>query len=267
MNAGTETIPVAYWDLVDDYKAMDLVSQQSRFRNRQRPTVFDDPVKAPTKIKGLRAAETPAIAWRTVEQTANKKEADATKVPMFSFAKASSLDGAVADGVRSGLLPDEDVAVFDHQAAQGNAPVSDSVSLPIGSVRSISDVLFKDRATPYTTLFVKVNSVASSDQVKVFSPFLSALRKGPKETATFLELISRFAREPDPIVSTSDIRDEELWGPSFDFKKKFYVVEHPLTIEWLALAPDGKVTSSVQCIRIASYSPFPVSLNDKFCVR
>jgi hypothetical protein len=51
MNSGTAKIPLAFWNLVDDYRAKDLDTQESRFRNRSRPTTFDDPVKAPTKVR------------------------------------------------------------------------------------------------------------------------------------------------------------------------------------------------------------------------
>ncbi|WP_156944933.1 hypothetical protein [Bradyrhizobium sp. Ec3.3] len=218
VNVGSETIPLAFWNLVDDYRAKDLNKHESRFRNRARPTSFDDPVKAPTKIKGLRAAETSATAWRTVEDASKSKDANGSRTPAFSFAKASSLDPAVADAVKSGLLPDVEVAIFDYNAAQGKAaPVSDAIGFDAGSVLSSSGIDFKEKASSYT--YLQVNAV----------------------------------------------------GPSIDgsyaFDKTFYVVEHPLTIEWLVHTPDGKSVSSVQCIKIASYSPFPVSLSQQFCIR
>jgi hypothetical protein len=171
------------------------------------------------------------------------------------------------------------VAVFDYKAAQGKAvPVSDFIGTTTGSVFSTSGVDFKEKASSFTFLNVRLNLIfvpanpptaTTAGEVRIFSPFLSALGKEPRETAQFLESISRFTKEPVPILTTaSENRGERLPSPSYDFNRTFYVVEHPLTIEWLARDnATGTIRSSVQCIRIASYSPFPVSLNDKFCVR
>jgi hypothetical protein len=269
VNVGTEAIPLAFWKLVDDYKAKDLNKQESRFRNRARPTSFDDPIKAPTKIKGLRAAETSAAAWQTVEDANKSKESSAGKFPVFSFAKASLLDPAVARAVQSGFLSDDDVAVLDYKAAQGEvAQVSDTIGSDSGFVYSNSGIDFKEKFSSYTYLKVGMGPKQTDGvQVRVFSPFLSALTKEPRETAQFLDAVSRFTKEPVPILTTSSSEQERLPSPNFASTQTFYVVEHPLTIEWLVRDDKGELKPSVQCVRIASYSPFPVSLNENFCVR
>jgi hypothetical protein len=266
MNSGNETIPLVFWNLLDDYRAKDLNGQESRFRNRTRPTTYDGPIKAPTKIKGLHSAETLAQAWQTVEDANKTKELIAARDPVFSFAKASSLDQTVANAVKSGFLPDDDVAVVNYKAAQGQVgPVSDAVGSGDGLVLSRSAIALKEKTL--LAIFLRVK-IPPGSQVKIFSPFLSALVKEPTKTAQFLEGIYRYTTEPTPLVAISDSKDEQFPFIAYDATQKFYVVEHPITIEWQARDSIGSLkSSSVQCVRIASYSPFPVSLNERFCVR
>jgi hypothetical protein len=270
VNTGTETIPLAYWNMVDDYKAKDLNGQESRFRSRARPTSFDDPIKAPTKIKGLRAAETTVAAWRTVEDANKSKESTAGASPVFSFAKASSLDPAVMSAVRSGLLSDDDVAVLDSKAVKDKFPaVSDTIGLDVGQLYSTSGMEFKekDKTRSVTQLVVKLGARRDGDKVRVFSPFLSAMRKEPRESGQFLEAISTYTKEPVPILTASSSEGDSIASPNFPLTRTFFVVEHPITIEWSVHDDKGELKPFSQCIRISSYSPFPVSLNEKFCVR
>jgi hypothetical protein len=267
VNSGNETIPLVFWNLVDDYRAKDLSGQESRFRNRTRPTKYDGPIKAPTKIKGLRSAEILAQAWQTVEDANKTKELIAVRDPVFSFTKASSLDPTVANAVKSGFLLDDDVAVMDYKvAAQGQVgPVSDAVGSGDGLVVSRSAIALKEKTLLANFLRVKI---PPGSQVKIFSPFLSALMKEPTKTAQFLEGIYRYTKEPTPLVATSNSKEEQFPFITYDSAQKIYVVEHPITIEWQTRDSIGSLkSSSVQCVRIASYSPFPVPLNGRFCVR
>jgi hypothetical protein len=246
------------------YAAKDLNGQESRFRNRVRPTTYEGPIKAQTKIKGLRSAETLAQAWQTVEGASKTKESNAVKNPVFSFAKASTLDTTVSDAVKSGFLPDDDVAVVDVKASQGKVgAVSDTIGSSDGLLVSSSEITLKEKTRLSTYLRIKM---APDSQVRIFSPFLSALLREPAETAQFLDGISRYTREPTPLVAISVSADQLFPAVSYDLTRKFYVVEHPITIEWQTRNSDGSLKSSVQCARIASYSPFPVSLSERFCV-
>ena len=266
VNSSNETIPLVFWNLLDDYRAKDLNGQESRFRNRTRPTTYNGPIRAPTKIKGLRSAETLVQAWQTVEDANKTRESNPVKDPVFSFAKASSLDPTVAGAVNSGFLPDDDVAVVDYKAAQGQVgPVSDAVGSGDGLVLSRSAIALNEKTLLSNFLRVKL---PPGSQVRIFSPFLSALMKEPTKTAQFLEGIYHYTKEPIPLVEISDSKEEQFPFITYDSTRKFYVVEHPITIEWQTRDSIGSLkSSSVQCARIASYSPFPVSLNERFCVR
>jgi hypothetical protein len=265
LNAGAEAIPLVNWYLVDDYTAKDLNVKESRFRNRSRPTTFEGPIKAQTKINGLRSAQTQAPAWQTVEDAGKTKESNALKDPIFSFAKASTLDPTIASAVRSGFLPDDDVAVLDRNATQGDVgPVSDAIGSDDGFVFALSSITLKDRT--FLGNFFKIK-LAPNSQVSIFSPFLSALMKEPTETAQLLDGIFRYSKEPTPLVATSANREAQFPYVKYPSTQKLYVVEHPITIKWQTVDNNGVPKTSVQCARIASYSPFPVSLNERFCVR
>jgi hypothetical protein len=231
-----------------------------------RPTTYEDPVKAQTKIKGLRAAETIAQAWQTVEDAKKTTDANAVKDPVFSFAKASSLDPVTARAVTSGFLSDDDIAVVNYKAAQGTVgPVSDTIGSDDGLVLSISSIALKEKTR--LTTFLKIKMPPGS-QVKIFSPFLTALMKEPTGTAQFLDGIYHYTKEPTPLMAVSDSKEERFPILNYDSTRKFYIVEHPITIEWQTRDNLGSLrSSSIQCARIASYSPFPVSLNERFCVR
>jgi hypothetical protein len=206
VNAGTEAIPLVFWNLLDDYTAKDLNGQGSRFRNRVRPTLYEGPIKAQTKIKGFRAAETLAQAWQTVEDAGKAKESNAVKDPVYAFAKASTLDPAVAGAVKSGFLPDDDVAVVDFKASQGRVgAVSDAIGSDDGLVVTSSEIVFKEKTLLSTYLKIKM---APDSQVRIFSPFFSALLREPAEASQFLVGISRYAKEPTPLVAASVNADE-----------------------------------------------------------
>jgi hypothetical protein len=47
-----------------------------------------------------------------------------------------------------------------------------------------------------------------------------------------------------------------------DKTQRAFVVEHPITIKWEGPQGDGTM-----CIRAAMYSPYPVSLNQDYCIK
>jgi hypothetical protein len=166
-------------------------------------------------------------------------------------------------------LSDDEVAVLDLKAVTGKFPaVSDAIGLDVGQVYSSSgmEVKERERFRSFTHLLVKFGA-RDGDQVKVFSPFLSALKKEPRESSQFLDAISFYTKEPVPILTASSSAGELVASPLFASTQPFFVVEHPITIEWSVHDDKGELKPFSQCIRIASYSPFPVSLNEKFCVR
>ena len=92
----------------------------------------------------------------------------------------------------------------------------------------------------------------------VIAPALVALERA-KSTAQFVKLLSD-SRQP-----WDEFSIEKGVGVSRRFTKesrRFFLVEHPITVKWRS-----RGTSGSTCIRIASYSLFPVSLGSDYCIR
>jgi hypothetical protein len=270
INVGGETLPLAFWDLVDDWRAVDLDVGKSRFRNRTRPTQFETAVKGPTVVKALRSAEAESIAWKTVEDaTKAKKKAENDDPFSFGFAKASSLDASVSRAIENGFLADEKVAVVQYEK-EGKLPrVSDLVGTTEGVTYVNSSAEFSSQRNTFTTIIATPREGQSRFvNVRIFSPFLSALAIKPTNTDRFLDSVASYRKEPKPVLETSSVKGDSLYveSPPFPTSQRIYVVEHPITVEWTTDHPDGKRVTISQCLSVASYSPFPVTLNGSFCV-
>src|SRR5262249_52872146 len=72
-NVGSETIPLAYWDVQSEVDSFDFAPQARRVRILIRPSASTEPVRGSTKIKAFGSQEVPTTAWMSVEDSSVKK--------------------------------------------------------------------------------------------------------------------------------------------------------------------------------------------------
>jgi hypothetical protein len=81
----------------------------------------------------------------------------------------------------------------------------------------------------------------------------------PKSTSEFLRNLMESRR---PITKLSDKGDFVVSNQALGSAQRLFIVEHPVTIKWSS--PDA---GGVTCIKVASYSLFPVSVGQEYCIR
>lgn len=264
-NVGSDTIPLLYWDLVDDSGAYDLKPTDPRLsRTRRRPSASKQAVVGPSSIQAFRHEVVTTIAWLTIEdwEKANKKAAAIPKADEagFHFQRVAELDPAAAKAVEAQQIPDVEVAVFEPTGDPlGDLPpVADTLRSGFGTLNSWSQAFnWRGKEARYAIQGIIRIEPGPNVKVDVFAPALIAMRTA--ETAErFLQLLDKSSHPLENVVEKGTEFSIERQGTL----PRLFAVEHPITIRWSS--PGG---SGSACIEVASYSLFPISVGQNYCVR
>ena len=260
-NVGSETIPLAYWDRQSEDDSSDFAPQARRVRILRQPSASTEAVRGSTKIKAFRSQEVPTTAWMMVEGSSVKK-ASASSVP-FRFEESAALDPEAKQAIKDRQIPDVEVAVFTPSPSgfPDWPAVDDTFRSSLGTFKANSRVSVPDKTKFFPFEVDSRVEIQRNPEIEieaVIAPALVALERA-ESTAQFVKLLSD-SRQP-----WDEFSIEKGVGVSHRFTKesrRFFLVEHPITVKWRS-----RGTSGSTCIRIASYSLFPVSLGSDYCIR
>lgn len=259
-NAGDQKIPLIYWKLVNEKGTFDLVpGDPGRLRRvLRRPSAFREAVQGPTVIKAFRSEEITTIAWQRMEdwQAGTKKAGMWEQTPYLHFDRSAALDPAAKRAIEQGLIADAEVAVIEPPSDVVPPPVGDALGTSDGVLNTVSQLL-RDPGDPLRGLTVISAKLAPKVRAEAFAPALVAMENYPENTEAYLEPLKS---APGSIGELSEK------GRYFGFSlkgagKRVFIVEHPISLHWFS--PEDRHT---MCIKVASYSPFPISLDENYCV-
>jgi len=252
---------LAYWDLQSEGDSFDFAPQARRVRILIRPSASTEPVRGSTKIKAFGSQEVPTTAWIRVEGSSVKTAAAPSL--FLRFEESAALDPEAKQAIQDRQIPNVEVAVFT-PSPSGFADwpaVQDIFRSPLGSFKASSRVSVPDKTKIFPFEVDSRIELQQDPEVKieaVIAPALVALERA-ESTAQFVKLLSE-SRQP-----WDEFSIEKRAGVSRRFTretKRFFLVEHPITIKW-----SSRGTSGSTCIRMASYSLFPVSLGSDYCIK
>jgi hypothetical protein len=260
-NNGSETIPLAYWDLQSEGDSFDFLPQARRVRILMRPSASTEPVRGSTKIKAFGSQEVPTTAWMRVEDSSVKKISISS--PFLRFEESAALDPEAKQAIKDRQIPDVEIAVFTPSPSgfPDWPAVQDIFRSPLGSFKANSRVSVPDKTKFFPFEVDTRIEIQPNPEIKieaVIAPALVALERA-ESTAQFVKLLSE-SRQPWDEFSIA-----KGAGVSRRFtkeSKRFFLIEHPVTIKW-----STRGTSGSTCIRMASYSLFPVSLGSDYCIK
>jgi hypothetical protein len=264
-NVGTRPIPLLYWKLIAERTTADLLPQTRVTRVLRRLSVTRDAIRAPTQIRAFRAEELTSVAWQALEDAPTKKAA-IDGLPAFHFERAANLDPDVAAAVADRQIPDADVAVIDPLVDPLALPplVSDALRGLFGDLET-SSLVYKagpaSALTPirYGTQTSVMLTKHDNNTVSVYAPALVAMdSRDTRTTADFLRSLKSSRR---PISRIEEKGEYSVFNLGDQPAPRLYVIEHPVTIKWKEA---GKEVST--CIKVSSYSRFPVSVGDDYCM-
>src|SRR5262249_21733529 len=144
-NVGSETIPLAYWDLQSEGDSFDFVPQARRVRILIRPSASTEPVRGFTKIKAFGSQEVPTTAWIRVEGSSVKTAAAPSL--FLRFEESAALDPEAKQAIQDRQIPNVEVAVFT-PSPSGFADwpaVQDIFRSALGSFKASSRVSVPDK--------------------------------------------------------------------------------------------------------------------------
>jgi hypothetical protein len=256
-NVGDTKIPLVYWKLINEGGTFDLAAHDRLRRALRRPSQSKEAVQGPTEIKAFRTEQITTNVWQRIEDwQANTKKAEASEqMPYFHFDRSAVLDAAAEKAIEQGLIADAEVAVID--------PPSNVLPPPVADALGTSDVAFdmvsqlvqdRERLRGVTSISAKL---APKVKVEAFAPALSAMEKDPQNTEEYIKALKEARR------FGSELTDKGIFFSFFlrGSVRRVFIVEHPISLHWFD--PGGRHTV---CIKVASYSPFPVSLDDSYCM-
>jgi hypothetical protein len=195
--------------------------------------------------------------WKAPEA----KKAEMWETPSYlRVERSATLDPAAKKAVEDHQIPDVEVAVIE-PAGYSIAvppPVSDNLEASFGVLSATSQVLrLSSYFEVYTTIVFKAAADVKLDEA--FAPALVAMQK--ENTEGFLQALPT---DRSRASITGLIQKGEYYTASLPFNDKpVFIVEHPISIHWQT--PDRAPHAA--CVKVTSYSRFPVSLDDRFCYR
>lgn len=265
-NSGAETIPLMYWHLIDEKKTHDLAPgvENAIQRKRVEPTIYKQPMKTTTKVKAFRSEVLTAEIWTVVEKVSSHAENKISDGPTIVFAKMSSFGGAISSAIVSDRLVDAQIAIVkDSRQKDGLLPpLSDELKTPLGTIVT-SSVGVSDKTKGSLISRGQVGFISDKGYTaEIYAPAIPAMMES-KSSEQFIELARKMKEFPRPIgLKVGVIKGGQGVEYYASNPADIYIVDHPITAVWRL--PNGE--TQVQCMRAATYSPFPVSLGAEYCV-
>lgn len=269
-NTGNNTIPLVFWNLINEWSALDLPAHKRLTRVRRRPSASKNAVQAPTVIKAFRSEEISTVAWQWMEDwlATLKKSGMTEPVPNTHFERSATLDPAAKKAIEAGEIPDTEVAVIEPPGDAVATPpiVSDTLIASFGEFDTVSGVSVynftkerdprQPRYAVYTSITIKPSA---NTRIEAFAPALVGIEKYADNIQGYLQALH------DSSGSLGEISDKSVYTASAPIKaasERVFIVEHPISVHWFD--PAGRHST---CVTVASYSPFPINLDQKYCIR
>jgi hypothetical protein len=265
-NATGNTVPLVFWNLIDEWRTNDLPGHGRLARVRRRPSASKNAVQAPTKLKAFRSEEVSTMAWQRIEDwsPAQQKAEMPETMQHLRFERSAALDPVAKTAIEAGQIPDVEVAVVNHRADFTSLPppVGDTLRIPLGEVQTVSRVVRlppKDGSAEQLLVDTSI-VIRPSPGVKVegFAPALVAMRT--TATDDYLLALEKSREGLGGLPATGG--EVSLSALTRDDANEVYIIEHPVSVHWFS--SDQR---SATCIIIASYSPFPISVGQDYCIR
>lgn len=263
-NAGNILIPLSYWKLMDEYSAYDIPAHDRIKRSKRRLSLSKTAVEGPTVIEAFRSEQVPTFAWMTIEDwhASVAKKAEASEpTPYLHFERSATLDPAANKAIQDHQIPDADIAVIEPAGyyASKPPPVSDELNAPFGLVRT-SSVVFStgSQYAVYSSIVFEPKTDAKISEMT--APALVAMEANPNDTESYLRALADQSSRRS-IQRLIEKHDYTVYL-YFKFGNPLFLVDYPITIRWSD--PRGK---HVACTKVASYSAFPVSLDQSYCLK